>query len=86
MTMIPRFFSSSSFLCVSVETESRDQHCSGENTPTEGDVTEKEATLSSTAEGQTMFVCQIMKYKNPKCTLQLDKLPCVLQGSVLIIL
>ncbi|XP_053346959.1 breast cancer type 1 susceptibility protein homolog [Clarias gariepinus] len=39
----------------SVETESRDQHCSGENTPTEGDVTEKEATLSSTAEAKDAF-------------------------------
>ncbi|KAF5890754.1 breast cancer type 1 susceptibility protein isoform X1, partial [Clarias magur] len=39
----------------SVETESRDQPCSAENTPTEGDVTEKEATLSSTAEAKDAF-------------------------------
>ncbi|MCJ8738080.1 hypothetical protein PDJAM_G00031530 [Pangasius djambal] len=39
----------------SVETESRDQQGSGENTTSEGDVTEKEATLSSTAAAKDAF-------------------------------
>ncbi|KAK3529369.1 hypothetical protein QTP70_029470 [Hemibagrus guttatus] len=39
----------------SVETESRDQQGSGENTTSEGNVTEKEATLSSTAAAKDAF-------------------------------
>ncbi|XP_053094521.1 breast cancer type 1 susceptibility protein homolog isoform X2 [Pangasianodon hypophthalmus] len=39
----------------SVETESRDQQGSGENTTSEGEVTEKEATLSSTAAAKDAF-------------------------------
>ncbi|XP_058261437.1 breast cancer type 1 susceptibility protein homolog [Hemibagrus wyckioides] len=39
----------------SVETESRDQQGSGENTTSEGKVTEKEATLSSTAAAKDAF-------------------------------
>lgn len=38
---------------VSVEAESGDQQGSGENTTSEGYATEKEATLSSTAAGET---------------------------------
>ncbi|XP_060718402.1 breast cancer type 1 susceptibility protein homolog isoform X1 [Tachysurus vachellii] len=39
----------------SVETESRDQQGSGENTTSEGTVTEKEATISSTAAAKDAF-------------------------------
>ncbi|XP_047673202.1 breast cancer type 1 susceptibility protein homolog isoform X2 [Tachysurus fulvidraco] len=39
----------------SVETESRDQQGSGENTTSEGNVTEKEATISSTAAAKDAF-------------------------------